>query len=66
LLLDARGINNRGQIVGLATPPGGGGPHGYLLTPVEAPEPASLVLLSLGGLGLAGHAWRKRRRIPAV
>jgi probable HAF family extracellular repeat protein len=66
LLLDARGINNRGQIVGLATPPGGGGPHGYLLAPVEAPEPASLVLLSLGGLGLAGHAWRKRRRIPAV
>jgi probable HAF family extracellular repeat protein len=67
LLLDARGINDRGQIVGLATPPGGGGPHGYLLTPAAtAPEPTSLALLSVGALGLAGHAWRKRRRARAA
>jgi hypothetical protein len=28
----------------------------------NTPEPGSLTLLALGALGLAGHAWRKRRR----
>ena len=58
----ANAINNKGQIIGTGTNPNGA-TRAFLLTPVsEAPEPTSLTLLSLGALGLAGHAWRKRRR----
>jgi probable HAF family extracellular repeat protein len=60
-LWSANAINNKGQIVGYGTNPSGAR-HAFLLTPVPAPEPTSLALLSLGALGLAGHAWRKRRR----
>jgi probable HAF family extracellular repeat protein len=63
-LFEAAAINNRGQIVGYGTH-GSGDFHAFLLTPVSAPEPGSLTLLSLGALGLAGHAWRKRRRAAA-
>jgi probable HAF family extracellular repeat protein len=65
ILNGANGINNKGQIVGYGSN-AAGQTHAFLLTPVaEAPEPTSLVLLSLGGLGLAGHAWRQRRRAAA-
>jgi probable HAF family extracellular repeat protein len=61
ILQSATGINNQGQIVGFGK--FGGQTSAFMLTPsAEAPEPTSLALLCLGGLGLAGHAWRKRRR----
>jgi probable HAF family extracellular repeat protein len=55
----AYGINDKGQIAAK-----GSDNHGYLLTPDVAatPEPGSLLLLALGGAGLLGHAWRKKRR----
>jgi hypothetical protein len=31
--------------------------------PSTVPEPASWLLLSLGGLGLAGYAWRRRKQV---
>jgi hypothetical protein len=37
-----------------------GSPNGSPDTP-PVPEPASLTLLGLGGLGLTGYAWRRRR-----
>jgi probable HAF family extracellular repeat protein len=60
-LTNASAINNLGQIVGMGRN-ANGEYHAFLLTPEPAPEPGSLTLLALGGLGLAGHAWRKRRR----
>jgi probable HAF family extracellular repeat protein len=65
ILSSATGINNKGQIIGDGTNAAGQF-HAFLLTPVaDVPGPASLVLLSLGGFGLAGHAWRQRRRAAA-
>jgi probable HAF family extracellular repeat protein len=60
VLNGASAINNKGQITAFMTN-SANATRGFLLTPVEAPEPGSLTLLSLGALGLAGHAWRKRR-----
>lgn len=34
----------------------------YIVDPVPSPEPASLLSLGLGALGLAGYSWRRRRR----
>jgi probable HAF family extracellular repeat protein len=62
LLQYASAINNKGQILAGGIGPGGQAVH-VLLTPVaEVPEPGSLALLSVGAVGLAAHAWRKRRR----
>jgi probable HAF family extracellular repeat protein len=66
VLTDAWAINNRGQILASGTYTGNlTDGRSYLLTPgdpLATPEPGSLTLLALGALGLAGHAWRKRRR----
>jgi probable HAF family extracellular repeat protein len=56
----ATGINDKGQIVA-----NGFNGHAYLLTPegggvAATPEPSAL-LLALGGAGLLGGAWRRRR-----
>ncbi|HEV3122336.1 MAG TPA: PEP-CTERM sorting domain-containing protein, partial [Isosphaeraceae bacterium] len=73
MLESARGINDFGQITGygLLTLDSPGGPvtqtHAFLLNPVDPaipdnPEPASILLLGLGGLGVAAGAWVQRRR----
>src|SRR5262249_11538985 len=60
-LWNATAINNAGQIAGIGEGPHGG-PDFFLLTPVEAPEPGSLMLLATGAFSLGGYVWRKRRR----
>lgn len=54
-LIDAYAINNRGQIVGRALNPYGGG-EAFLLTPI--PEPSSLLALLCG---CGGVAWCRAR-----
>jgi probable HAF family extracellular repeat protein len=63
-LLEAFGINNKGQIVGVGY--GRSGPQAFLLTPTDLPEPTSLILLGTGALSLAGYAWRRKRAANAV
>jgi probable HAF family extracellular repeat protein len=60
-LIDAWKINNKGQIIATAIDVGGA-QQNVLLTPSEVPEPGSLALLGMGGAGLAGYAWRRRKR----
>jgi probable HAF family extracellular repeat protein len=60
-LTNANAINNLGQIVGTGRN-SNGEYQAFLLTPEPAPEPSTLALFGMGALGLAGHAWRKRRR----
>jgi hypothetical protein len=59
----AIGINDSGQIVGVffdAT-----GEHGFIATPAPTPEPGTLLLLSVGLLGLAMLSRRRSSRPPA-
>ncbi len=41
----------------------GTGSHGFLYT--AAPEPSTLTLLGIGGVGLVGYGWRRRKRVAA-
>ncbi len=50
ILLEATGINNFGQIIGIARNQGTSA--AFLLTPPEVPEPTSLLLLSVGAVAL--------------
>jgi probable HAF family extracellular repeat protein len=52
----ALGINDHGQIVGVYA--AGGAAHGFLATPVAAPS--TLLLLSLGALGVLGYGRCRR------
>jgi probable HAF family extracellular repeat protein len=56
-LAEAHAINNAGQIVGFGTN-ALGKTHAFLLTPV--PEPSTLALLVMGGIGLIAWGWRRK------
>lgn len=58
-LKSAVGINDAGQIVGVAYNSNTSAQDAFLLTPV--PELDSLYAMGLGGLGLSALAWRRRK-----
>ncbi len=65
LLIDARGINSSGQIVGVGINPDGE-ERAYLLTPNPVPLPAALPLL-MSALGVFGFfGWRRKRMAVAA
>jgi len=57
----ARAINDSGQIVGWGTNASGQTDAFLLSSPAPAPEPGSLVLLSIGAATALGYAWRRRK-----
>jgi len=57
-LLEARGVNDRGEIVGLGIIDGES--HAFLLTAI--PEPSGQSLLLVGGLGVLMMRWLKSRK----
>ena len=64
-LTSATGINDLGMITGVGTL--NGRDHAFLLTPGVVPEPASLILMTLGGVFLALSRLRPgRSKAPAV
>lgn len=57
-----QGFNDHQQFVGLATPPGGGGTFGYMVSPTPLPP----TVLGAGVVALALLAARRRRRGTAA
>ena len=55
------GINNSGQIIG-AYDDDDGVLRGFIATPDAVPEPASIALMGIGGIGMFGGWYRKRRK----
>ncbi len=53
--------SNLNQDLAVLVPPGGLTINGILVNGITAPEPSSLVIASLGALGLIGYGWRRRR-----
>jgi len=43
---------------------GKGNEEKHSVEPATIPEPGSLVLLGLGGVGMIGYAWRRRKKTP--
>jgi len=67
-IVDARGINDAGQIVAFGTNPNvqGGGGHALLLTPISGavPEPAAWTMM-IAGFGAVGAVARRKRTLVA-
>ncbi len=55
------GEDDNGELYVLASNGAPNGTAGVVLQIVPSPEPASIALLGIGGLGLLGYAWRRRR-----
>jgi len=66
LWTEVHGVNgNLGEIVGTWGDPDGVHVHAFVASPtLPVPEPASAMLLLVGGLALLG--WRKRRAVPML
>jgi len=61
---EADGINASGQIVGYYYDSFFNA-HGFLATPAPVPEPSTLLLLTIGTVGLIGYHWGRRKLAAA-